>query len=202
MERENTQSGQNPVKHVFDTPELCEHILSHLSTVDLIHTKRVCRYFDEVISSLPVLQENLFLRPRSKTILCATLSKKPHQRLLIRSIFKQDPSATEARSEFVMYEQYPIFPHTKCPARPTTLIEHITGHILWTQRYAKKNDPFVDFTRSSLYRFPVSHPEKTYICQPPAKDVEISLESYKRRDSINVHDDIGITFAMIHRAAR
>jgi hypothetical protein len=202
MGRDSTQSGENPVNYVFDTPELCEHILSHLSTTDLIRTKRVRRRFDEVITSSPVLQENLFLRPRSNTVLRATLSKEPNQRLLIGSLSKQDLGATEARSESVMYEQHPILPHTRCPARPTTLIELITYQILYAQGTSKKNDPFVDFTRSNLYRSPVSHPENTYICEPPATDVEISLESYGLWDSINVHDEIGITFAMVHRPAR
>jgi hypothetical protein len=201
MERDSTQPDDS-AQNVFDTPELYEHILSYLGTTDLIRTKRVCRRFDEVINNSPVLQESLFLRPRSNTFLCATVSNEPDQRLRIEPKPVLDPRAIDAHSEYIIYERHPIFPHTKIPARSTRLIEHITLQTLYTEGTAEKNDTLVDLTYSTLYRFPISHPEKTYICQPPAKDVEISLEGCRSENSINVHDDIGITFAMIHQAAR
>jgi hypothetical protein len=53
----------NPVHDVFNTFELCENILSYISTYDLSRAKRVSRHYGEVIERSPRLQRNLFQKP-------------------------------------------------------------------------------------------------------------------------------------------
>lgn len=51
------------VAKTLETPELLEHILSHLPVLDLVKANRVNKTFQQVIATAPTLQRNLFMLP-------------------------------------------------------------------------------------------------------------------------------------------
>ncbi|KAK4493765.1 hypothetical protein PRZ48_014950 [Zasmidium cellare] len=64
IERRVTRSMTTKVTRqaVFDTTELMENILAHLTPHDAIRAKEVCRRFNDVVTSSLLLHERLFLR--------------------------------------------------------------------------------------------------------------------------------------------
>jgi hypothetical protein len=64
-EFDTTSSDQSSVHKTIETPELLEHILSHLPSLDLYHARRVSQSFRNAIDRSPALQKNLFLVDRS-----------------------------------------------------------------------------------------------------------------------------------------
>jgi hypothetical protein len=67
-EFDTTSSDQSSVHKTIETPELLEHILSHLPSLDLCHARRVSQSFRNAIDRSPALQKNLFLVDRSSVL--------------------------------------------------------------------------------------------------------------------------------------
>jgi hypothetical protein len=63
-----TASYQNlsSVCKTFQTTEMCEGTLSHLSTLELWRARLVCKTLQKVIDHSPLLQKNFFLNPRAR----------------------------------------------------------------------------------------------------------------------------------------
>lgn len=62
LDPENSSS----IYKTFQTTELCEGILSHLSLLELWRARSVCKTFQKVIDHSPLLQKNTFLKPRAR----------------------------------------------------------------------------------------------------------------------------------------
>lgn len=58
-------SKTDPMHRVIYTPELCEHVLAYLRCDDLTRVRRVSHYLKEIVGSSPLLQQNLYMTPRS-----------------------------------------------------------------------------------------------------------------------------------------
>jgi hypothetical protein len=66
---------QNRASEAFHIPEIAEKIFSHLVIEDLLHVEKVDRKIFAIIQGSPVLQTNLFLKPRQTgpfAMLCST----------------------------------------------------------------------------------------------------------------------------------
>jgi hypothetical protein len=66
---------QNRAIEALHIPEIAERILSHLAIEDLLHVEQVDRKLFAIIQGSPVLQTNLFLKPRQIgpfAMLCST----------------------------------------------------------------------------------------------------------------------------------
>jgi hypothetical protein len=49
----------------FAIPEILENVLRHLSNRDMLRAKRTSKFFDAVVEGSKLIQEDLFLQPRS-----------------------------------------------------------------------------------------------------------------------------------------
>jgi hypothetical protein len=58
----------SPVSKTFETTELCEEILSHLSCLELWRARSTCKSFQKVIYHSPLLQKNAFLEPHARAL--------------------------------------------------------------------------------------------------------------------------------------
>jgi hypothetical protein len=75
LTQQHLVTHQNRATEAFHIPEIAENILAHLAIEDLLHVEQVDRKLFAIIQGSPVLQTNLFLKPRQTgpfAMLCST----------------------------------------------------------------------------------------------------------------------------------
>jgi hypothetical protein len=197
----------NPVHDVFNTFELCENILSYISTYDLSRAKRVSRHFGEVIERSPRLQRNLFQEPRTSTTLSATRTTRVPGTTRPSLVLPLGPSTgnhsvtTDPKGNptkgVVIYEKHPALQRhgwrqgKKTPAR-------YVGYRANDIRASTPLRTNVIDRVSSMSQDSALH--NTYICQPPVTHILVAIGSeWFGMDHLDIHDDSGITFGHLRK---
>jgi hypothetical protein len=204
MKRDKSHTDKSSILIVFTTPEPCEHILVNLNIYELSRAKSVCRQFSEVINGSPLLQQALFLSPRSSKTICTTLTTEPSRKLLIGPKTADHPGTVQHHasgdpmSEVVIYEKHPALQVEFWPIKGDLLVGAI-GAYAYEMRENTGMSAAVNsiVVVSRMTQDSVLH--KTYISQPPVTHIHGSVGNSKRPSlHIDISDEHGITFGHLH----
>jgi hypothetical protein len=213
IERAKSHMDKSSILVVFTTPELCEHILVNLNIYELSRAKRVCRQFSEVINGSPLLQQALFLSPRSSKTVCATLTTEPSRKLLIGPKTADHPgtvqhheiipvpSSGDPVSEVVIYEKHPALQVEFWPTKWDLLVRAIAAYAFEMRQIGRSAAVNSIVAVSRMTRDSVLH--KTYIPQPPVTQIRGNVGNFKHRSlHFDISDEYGITFGHLHEAMK
>jgi len=186
---------------VFNTPELLESILSHLSMKNLFVASRVAKGFHRLIETSPALQRKLFLLPgkgQPKWQLVQNDAEQSYAMVASSDKDVSDPSSTKAsahRNPKIVARINPLLG----PQTPGDEYLYIDDRL-----QPLRNLPSVLLHKLILESNARPH---MYLTDPPCTCAHVDVDYYDAlRDSDvlrirrRVYDPVGVTFGAIHEA--
>jgi len=198
-----------PIDKILNVVELCEQVLSHLPTYDLLHAMQVCRTFKTNIESSHQLQKNLYLTPDLPRPKLAISSSGT---LLSGIRAEQHIAAAEAAGERETGEFTCCTPHPALQLDPDShrvvvcfekyrgLVDYAAHRFAPSSMYTTDSMIVRDSVRSLTENgSKPSGLENMLITQPPVTSVDLVLPCRRRRSCNPVNNTAGVTFGDVFK---
>jgi hypothetical protein len=197
----------SPVSKTFETTELCEEILSHLSCLELWRARSTCKSFQQVIDHSPLLHKNAFLEPHARAL---------HEKLTYQTYLDQHtihPLLAPSLGPPLPQQQLPL---ENLESRFLKLDKPTLGTLFHPYISFDGTTPLVALKETSATgtKFAADSPFfKMYLCNPPPEVVRVSItgtfydthnlrERCKHFAFIDVVNKKGVTFGQVFRESK
>jgi hypothetical protein len=198
-----------PIDKILNVVELCEQVLSHLPTYDLLHAMQVCRTFKTNINNSPRLQKGLYLTPDLPRPKLAISSSGT---LLSGTRAEQCIAAAEAAGERETGEFTCCTPHPALKLDPEShrvmacvkkyrgMVDYAAHRFDSSKMYTTDSMIVRDSVRSSTEDgSKPSGLDTMLITRPPVTSVHIVLPAAGRHSCRSASNAAGVTFGDVFK---
>ncbi|GAB7359158.1 hypothetical protein MBLNU230_g5225t1 [Neophaeotheca triangularis] len=183
---------------VFNTFELCEEILAHLSPLELFCVWATCHKFRDIIQSSTILQTKLFLRPAVSGKLsldewrkirehstASELADRIHGQLVIDTALSKLASANP-------FYVNPLIFYPAC----------IKEYVDWWTYQPELHHHFRAASRQGFKKLPVDSVHRSmYVTQPPVSEIRITTMCSGQKKEWIVLNQMGVTYGDVCETA-
>ncbi|KAF4548780.1 Hypothetical protein D9617_25g061100 [Elsinoe fawcettii] len=191
---------------VLSTPELLELILSHLPPIHLLLTQRTSTFFHHLITTSPLLQQLLFLRPNwslqghyastkpgprpLNNLMLRHITPSLYPTMTLRSLSFTSPTALLAAQESLSLPSCPL------PSPP----EKETGFWAWSINVSLPSTSFLDSCPEAV-RYEHASWRRMLLSQPPPTELHL-CRRWRRAEAPAVVVGEGVRMEDLVGAAR
>lgn len=181
---------------VFNTFELCEEILAHLSPLGLFCVWATCHKFRDIIQGSTILQTKLFLRPAVSGNLSLAERRKIREHSIASELADRIHEVNDiALSKLASANPFYVNPLIFYPAC-------IKEYVDWWTYQPELHHHFRAALRQGFKKLPVDSVHRSmYVTQPPVSEIRITTMCSGQKKEWIVLNQMGVTYGDVCETA-